>query len=259
MNPRKINFWMAQAKVLLFFDISRYLTEEYFDIVLRCHLPRDPPNGPPKINFWTAQGRVPVFYDIVTYVSKGRVPMRSTGSVEQPIELLYGLTYWSIHPISLLLVATLELTLHHLLPLRWRRLIHVSNQRKGVRPPLQCPGVLAIVTYVSKGRVPMRSTGSVEQPIQLLYGLTSWRARHCNVFVKRTRPNAVDRLGWTTYRATLRVDLLIYTSSFTFTCGYVGADATSSPSHYAGDGSSTSPTSARECVHHSNVLACSPL
>ena len=30
---------------------------------------------------------------IVTYVSKGRVLMRSTGSVEQPIELLSGLTY----------------------------------------------------------------------------------------------------------------------------------------------------------------------
>ena len=29
----------------------------------------------------------------VTFVSKGRVPMRSTGSVEQPIELLSGLTY----------------------------------------------------------------------------------------------------------------------------------------------------------------------
>ena len=29
----------------------------------------------------------------VTYVSMGRVPMRSTGSVEQPIELLSGLTY----------------------------------------------------------------------------------------------------------------------------------------------------------------------
>ena len=28
----------------------------------------------------------------------------------------------------------------------------------------------------------------------------------CNVRVKRTRPNAVDRLGCTTYRATLRVD-----------------------------------------------------
>ena len=50
--------------------------------------------------------------------------------------------------------------------------LHVSNQRKGARPPLQHPGVLAIVKYVSKGRVPMRSTGSVEQPIELLSGLT---------------------------------------------------------------------------------------
>ena len=41
----------------------------------------------------------------------------------------------------------------------------------------------------------MRSTGSVEQPIEL----------------------------------TLRVDLLIHTFGFTFTCGYFGADATSSP------------------------------
>ena len=55
---------------------------------------------------------------------------------------------------------------------------------------------------------------------------TSCRACHCNVQVKRTRPNAVDRLRWTTYRATLQVDLLIHTSSFTSTCGYVGADAT---------------------------------
>ena len=44
---------------------------------------------------------------------------------------------------------------------------------------------------------------------------TSWRARHCIVFVQRTRPNAVDRLGCTTYRATLRFDLLIHMSPFT--------------------------------------------
>ena len=88
---------------------------------------------------------------------------------------------------------------------------------------------------------------------------TSCRARHCNVCVKRTRPNAVDRLGCTTYRATLRVDLLIHMFGFTSTCAYVGADATSSPSLYAGDATPSSPTSARESVHHSNVLACSPL
>ena len=98
--------------------------------------------------------------------------MRSTGSVEQPIELLSGLTYLSKYPFNLSLVATLELTLHHPLPLRWRRHSIVSNQRKGERPPLQRPVVLAIVTFVLKGRVPMRSTGSVEQPIELLSGLT---------------------------------------------------------------------------------------
>ena len=48
----------------------------------------------------------------VTYASKGRVPNRSTGSVEQPIEILSELTnYKSIYPIALLLVDTLELTL----------------------------------------------------------------------------------------------------------------------------------------------------
>ena len=86
-----------------------------------------------------------------------------------------------------------------------------------------------------------------------------WNPLKCNVYVKRTRPNAVDRLGWTTYRATLRVDLLIHMFGFTSTYGYVGADATSSPSLYAGDGTPSSPTSAREGVHHSNVLSCSPL
>ena len=98
--------------------------------------------------------------------------MRSTCSVEQPIELLSRLTYQSIHPINLLLVALLELTLHHPLSLHWQRHIHVSNQHTGERPPLQRPGVLVIVTYVSKERIPMRSTGSVEQPIELLSALT---------------------------------------------------------------------------------------
>ena len=51
----------------------------------------------------------------------------------------------------------------------------------------------------------------------------------CKVRLKRTRPNAVDQLGWTTYRANLWVDLLTHISNCTSTCGYVGADATSSP------------------------------
>ena len=55
---------------------------------------------------------------------------------------------------------------------------------------------------------------------------TSWRARHCNVRVKRTRSNSVDRLGRTTDRTILRVDLLIHVFNCTFTCGYVEADVT---------------------------------
>ena len=83
------------------------------------------------------------------------------------VELLIHISNYNLS-----LVATLELTLHHPLPLPWQWYIHVSNQRKVERLPLQRPGVLAIVTYVSNERVPMRSSGSVEQPIKLLSGLT---------------------------------------------------------------------------------------
>ena len=84
----------------------------------------------------------------------------------------------------------------------------------------------------------------------------------CNVHVERTRPNAVDRLGWTTYRAIFRVDLITNCSDKSFTCGYVGADATSSPPFTlamahprlqpAQGRASTTPTSwrARHCNVH---------
>ena len=43
---------MAQGRVLLFFDISTYLTEKYFDVVWDA-TPRGPPQmDPPKINFF---------------------------------------------------------------------------------------------------------------------------------------------------------------------------------------------------------------
>ena len=51
-GPKKSMFWTAQARVLVCFDITRYLTDKYFDIIWRCHLPRDPPNGPPKNQFF---------------------------------------------------------------------------------------------------------------------------------------------------------------------------------------------------------------
>ena len=43
---------MAQDKVPVFYDISRYLTDKYFDIVWGCHPLGDPPNGPPKNQFF---------------------------------------------------------------------------------------------------------------------------------------------------------------------------------------------------------------
>ena len=49
----------------MFYDISRYFLDKYFDIVWGCHPPGDPPNEPlQKSIFLTAQARVPVFYDI---------------------------------------------------------------------------------------------------------------------------------------------------------------------------------------------------
>ena len=66
---------MAQLRVPVFYDISTYLTDKYFDIVWGCHPPPPPPpppgtppNGPPqKSIFGMAQLRVPVFYDNSTY------------------------------------------------------------------------------------------------------------------------------------------------------------------------------------------------
>ena len=68
MDPQKSIFWTAQLRVPVFYDISRDLTDKYFDIVWRCH-PRGPPNAPSKINFWMAQARVQVFCDIRRYLT----------------------------------------------------------------------------------------------------------------------------------------------------------------------------------------------
>ena len=87
--------------------------------------------------------------------------MRSISSVEQPIEQLFKLSYSSMYPIALLLVVTLELRLHHpppLLLVTAHPQLHLAQGRASTTP-------------------------------------TSWRAHQCNVRVKWTRPNAVDRLG----------------------------------------------------------------
>ena len=59
----RLDFWYL-------FDISRYLTDKYFDIVWGCHPSGDPPKWTPqKLIFWTAQLRVPMFYDISRYLT----------------------------------------------------------------------------------------------------------------------------------------------------------------------------------------------
>ena len=60
MDPQKLIFWMAQARVPVFFAVSRYLRYKYFDVVWGMA-----PSGiPPKPIFWTTQFTMPVFFDI---------------------------------------------------------------------------------------------------------------------------------------------------------------------------------------------------
>ena len=47
-GPKTSIFWTAQARVLVFFDISMYSTNKYFDIVWGLH----PPGKPPKNQFF---------------------------------------------------------------------------------------------------------------------------------------------------------------------------------------------------------------
>ena len=46
-TPQKSIFLTAQARVLVLFDISKYLTDKYLDIVWGC-----PPGNPPKNPFF---------------------------------------------------------------------------------------------------------------------------------------------------------------------------------------------------------------
>ena len=56
---------MAQVRMPVFYDISIYLTDKYFEVVWGC-----PPGDPQKSIFSTAQARVPLFYDISRYLTK---------------------------------------------------------------------------------------------------------------------------------------------------------------------------------------------
>ena len=60
---------MAQARVIVVFDISRYLTDKYFDIVWGCHPPKPLQMDPPKINFLNGSTWVLVCFDISRYLT----------------------------------------------------------------------------------------------------------------------------------------------------------------------------------------------
>ena len=46
MDPPKLVFGMAQARVPVFFAVSRYLRYKYFDVVWGYHPPRGSPQKP---------------------------------------------------------------------------------------------------------------------------------------------------------------------------------------------------------------------
>ena len=52
MAPQKIDFLNGSSQGATFFDISRYLTDKYFDIVWGCHPSRTPQNRAPKNQFF---------------------------------------------------------------------------------------------------------------------------------------------------------------------------------------------------------------
>ena len=52
MDPPRNQIFPAQLMEPLCFDISRDLTDKYFDIVWGCHPPGEPPNGPLKNQFF---------------------------------------------------------------------------------------------------------------------------------------------------------------------------------------------------------------
>ena len=49
-TQKKPIFCTAQARALVFFDISRYLRDKCFDLVWGCHPQANPHMDPPKIN-----------------------------------------------------------------------------------------------------------------------------------------------------------------------------------------------------------------
>ena len=78
--PKKFIFCLAQTRLPVFFDINRYLTDTYFDILWGCHLPQRPPqSGPPKKSvLWTTTFTIPVFLISVNIWEANILPSKRT-------------------------------------------------------------------------------------------------------------------------------------------------------------------------------------
>ena len=64
MEPPKINFLMIQRMVPVFFDISRYLRNKYFDMVWGYHPLGDLPKWIPKNEFFNGLTKGASFFYI---------------------------------------------------------------------------------------------------------------------------------------------------------------------------------------------------
>ena len=68
--PKNQFFERLKLRVPVFYDISRYLTDKYFDIVWNATPPPGTPQmDPPKINFLNGSARLLLFFDISRYLT----------------------------------------------------------------------------------------------------------------------------------------------------------------------------------------------
>ena len=82
-GPKNQFFERLKLGCYFFFDISRYLTDKYFDIVWGYHPPRDPPNGPPKNQFFEWLKLEFYFFDISRYLT------------HKYFDIVWGLPKWT--------------------------------------------------------------------------------------------------------------------------------------------------------------------
>ena len=79
---QKSMFWTAELRVPVFYDISRCLTDKYFNIVWGCHPAGYPPNWPPK-------------NQIFQWLNLGCQSVVISGDIE--LTIILTLLFWRFH------------------------------------------------------------------------------------------------------------------------------------------------------------------